>query len=61
MRRRQHLAADEVLFRVIGYAFLTLFGLICVLPFYMIVISSFASEESIIRHGFRLIPESFSL
>lgn len=61
MRRRQHLAADEVLFRVIGYAFLTLFGLVCVLPFYMIVISSFASEESIIRHGFRLIPESFSL
>ena len=61
MRRRQHLAADEVLVRVIGYAFLTLFGLVCVLPFYMIVISSFASEESIIRHGFRLIPESFSL
>ena len=61
MRRRQHLAADEVLFRVIGYAFLTLFGLVCVLPFYMIVISFFASEESIIRHGFRLIPESFSL
>ncbi len=61
MRRRQRLAADEVLFRVIGYTFLTFFGLICMLPFYMIIVSSFTSEDSIIRHGFRLIPESLSL
>ena len=52
---------SEFMFRTVGYVLLFLFGMICVLPFYLILISSFADETSLLRNGFMLIPEKFSM
>ena len=60
-RRRFPLTASEASFRILGYVLLFLFGMVCVVPFYMIGISSFASEAALIRNGFSLIPAEYSL
>jgi putative aldouronate transport system permease protein len=52
---------DEVAFSAVGYTLLFTFGMMCVLPVVLIISSSFSSESSIIRYGFRLIPKEFSL
>jgi putative aldouronate transport system permease protein len=59
--RRSHLPMNEVTFRSFGYIALFIFGMLCVLPFYLIIISSFASEGSLIRNGFQLVPSEWSL
>jgi putative aldouronate transport system permease protein len=43
------------------YGFVILFTLACFLPFWMILIDSFASEVSIQKHGYQLFPTEFSL
>ena len=60
-KRRYPLTFSELSFRGLGYELLFVFGLLCVIPFYLIAISSFADESSLIRNGFQLIPERFSL
>ena len=61
MQRRKKLPMNEFLFRATGYALLFTFGMLCVIPFYLILISSFAEESALLRNGFQLVPESFSL
>ncbi|BBI32832.1 carbohydrate ABC transporter permease [Cohnella abietis] len=47
---------------VIGiYVFVGLFALLCIVPFWLVVINSFASESSIKIHGMQLFPKEFSL
>ena len=58
---RRHLPMNEVTFRSLGYVALFIFGMLCVLPFYLIIVSSFASESSLIRNVFQLIPSEWSL
>lgn len=60
-KRRYPLTFSEVSFRGLGYVLLFVFGLLCVVPFYLIAISSFADESALVRNGFQLIPEKFSL
>ncbi len=60
-KRRYPCSASELLFRILGYVLLFSFGMLCVTPFYLIGISSLASEPSLIRNGFRMSPEEFSL
>lgn len=60
-RRRYPLTFSEISFHGLGYVLLFVFGLLCVVPFYLIAISSFADEAALIRNGFQLIPEKFSL
>lgn len=57
----RRLPKDEVLFRVIGYPFLILFAILCVLPFLLVIGSSFASEQEISRYGYSFIPREFCL
>jgi len=52
---------DYILFNVIGYIFITIIGLFTFIPFVVLVVSSFASENYIINHGYTLIPKEFSL
>ena len=60
-KRRYPLTFSEVSFHGLGYVLLFVFGMMCVIPFYLIAISSFADESALIRNGFQLIPEKFSL
>ncbi len=59
--RRRKIPPNEIAFRSLGYIFLFIFGMLCVVPFYLIIVSSFASEQSLVSHGFQLIPSEFSL
>ena len=40
--------ADTLCFKAIGYPLLCLFALICIIPFFLIIASSFTSESYII-------------
>ncbi|MDG0809985.1 carbohydrate ABC transporter permease [Cohnella rhizosphaerae] len=42
------------------YAFTGLFALVCLLPFWIVAINSFADESAIKRYGYQLIPKIFS-
>ncbi len=60
-KRKYPQSFSEWSFRALGYVLLFVFGMLCVIPFYLILISSFADESSLIRNGFQLIPAQFSL
>ncbi|MCJ7843215.1 carbohydrate ABC transporter permease [Lederbergia sp. NSJ-179] len=40
---------------------LGIFTIMCVFPFAYVIVISFTSEESIVRNGFQLVPEAWSL
>ncbi|MBD2868012.1 carbohydrate ABC transporter permease [Paenibacillus arenilitoris] len=52
---------DRVLLSAIGYVFITLLAILCIIPFLMIVSSSLTEESTIVENGFQLIPAAFSL
>ena len=53
--------ADVVTFRAASYLVLTLFVLLCLLPFAIIVVASFTDEMEILVHGYSLWPRQLSL
>jgi putative aldouronate transport system permease protein len=55
------LTRDVVSFNVFGYILLILFALMCITPFYLVVISSFQSENVLIRSGYAFYIKEFSL
>jgi putative aldouronate transport system permease protein len=52
---------DRIVFNIVSYGLLFIFGMMCMIPFYLIFISSFASDSSLLKYGYRLIPKEFSL
>lgn len=55
------MSIEEKIFRIVGYTLITLFAAACVLPFLIIISSSFSSEQHIIQNGYGLIPGDFTL
>ena len=57
-----HIKKDSsaIVINVVTYILVTLFCLMCILPFWMIIASSFSSEEAIRRSGFTLWPAVYS-
>jgi putative aldouronate transport system permease protein len=53
--------ADVIVMKVISYIVLGTIALLTVLPFVILLVSSFTSEHYIISHGYTLIPKEFSL
>lgn len=49
-----------ICFNVIGYILVTLFTLLCLLPFIMLISGSFSSERTISKTGFGLMPKDFT-
>lgn len=45
---------DEIVVKAVGYIYIGFFALLCVIPFYLIVVASFTSESSLIRDGYPL-------
>jgi len=52
--------SDRII-RGFTYVIVTLFSICCVIPFWMVIASSFSTEEAIRRTGFTLWPTDFSL
>ncbi len=47
--------------KVFSYVFVSLFSIACIIPFWVMIISSFASENTILRLGYSLWPKEFSV
>ena len=52
--------SDRII-RGVTYVIVTLFSIACIIPFWMVIASSFSTEEAIRRTGFTLWPTEFSL
>ena len=59
--KSKKMGKDVLLFKGIGYPLIAIFGIICVIPFLLIIASSFTSENYIIKNGYVLWPKDFSL
>ncbi len=57
---RRNVDFSTIMVRVIGYGCIGLFALCCLLPFVLILSSSFTSEKAIMESGFALWPKEFS-
>lgn len=57
---RRNIDFSTIIVRLIGYGFIGFFALCCLLPFVLIVSSSFSSESAIMENGFALWPKEFS-
>jgi len=51
----------EMIFDVLNYSFMFMFALICVIPFYYIIVISFNEGKDAIRGGVYLYPRAFTL
>ncbi len=45
---------------IIFYTVAALFAILCLYPFYQVLISSFADETTLVREGYKFIPSKFS-
>ena len=52
---------SQRIIRGIAYVLTTIVSLICVIPFYLVIVASFSSEQDIIAKGFSIWPAHFSL
>lgn len=61
VKQKHHMSKDELSVNIVGYVVIGLFALICLIPFYLIIVASFTPETSLIRNGYPLVPTEFSL
>ena len=52
---------DRRAFNILAYAFIILIAVLCVLPFWLVIVGSFTSEAEIYSRCYSLIPHEFSL
>lgn len=52
---------DAAVLKGIGYVTITIFALLCLFPFLLLITSSFMEESEILREGYKLIPNEWSL
>lgn len=55
------MTASTAVVRTISYLCVTIFSLMCLLPFLLMISASFSNEGIISREGFGLIPKGFTL
>jgi putative aldouronate transport system permease protein len=53
--------SDESVFQIAGYFILGIIGLVTIIPFLVLIGSSFAPESEILKYGYTIIPRSISL
>lgn len=58
---RIKIAKATIGFNIVGYFFITLIALICLLPFIMIISGSFSKESLIVTQGYSLLPRGLSV
>ncbi|MBO6242799.1 MAG: carbohydrate ABC transporter permease [Butyrivibrio sp.] len=50
------MSSDQLSVNIVGALLVGIFALICVIPFYLIIVASFTSENSLIRDGYPILP-----
>ncbi len=61
MNHRRPMGKDELAVNIVGYVLVGLFALVCVIPFYLIIVASFTPEASLIRDGYPLFFRGFDV
>ena len=59
--RKVRSETSDYVLRGVSYTLVTIFSILCLLPFVMILSASFSDESEIMKHGFGLLPRGFSL
>ena len=59
-KARKLIGSDEIQLKVISYIVVTLFALVCLFPFLLMISSSFMNEKEIITEGYKLIPKEIT-
>jgi putative aldouronate transport system permease protein len=54
------LDGSAITVKLISYVVITVFSLVCMLPFFMMITNSFATDASVRAHGFTLWPSAFT-
>ncbi|WP_139903223.1 carbohydrate ABC transporter permease [Clostridium thermarum] len=52
---------DVMAFNIIGYIFITILMVLCLIPFILVISGSFTADEAIVKYGFSIIPKEFSV
>ena len=52
---------DKIAFNIISYLLLGLFAVICVMPFYLIIVGSLSSEKALLVNGYQFYIQDFTL
>ena len=60
-RARRRMTADVLSVNLVGYVLMGLFALICIFPFYLVIVASITPEQTLIRNGYPLFPVTFDL
>lgn len=55
------LSGDRKAFNCLAYVFIILITVVCLLPFWLVVVGSFTAESEIFARGYSLWPHEFSL
>ena len=58
---RVKLGVSDVIIRGFGYVFITLYAVCCIVPFIIIISTSFTDQAVIRTQGAQLIPKQFTL
>ncbi len=58
---RRVMTGDVLIFNILGYFLIIAFALLCIIPFYLVIISSFQAENVLVREGYPLYIKEFSL
>ncbi len=53
--------SDVIALNALGYVLIGVFALLCLFPFYLIIVGSFTPENSLIREGYPILPRAFDL
>ena len=56
-KKKKKVSRDQMAVNAVGSVVVGLFALICVIPFYLIIVASITSETSLIRDGYPLLPK----
>ena len=59
-KRHEIYSVDGLSLRFVCYFFVTIFALLCLFPFILMITSSFMTESEIITEGFKIFPKKVS-
>lgn len=52
---------STTIFNGIGYTYVVIMAVVCIVPFIMLISGSFSSEDAILQNGYKLWPQDFSV
>ncbi|MBE6023516.1 MAG: carbohydrate ABC transporter permease [Cellulosilyticum sp.] len=54
-------SSDVIVLNIMAYTFCGLIGLMCLVPFLMVISGSLSTESAIMENGFSILPQGFTL